>query len=84
MEELMLMMAKMLPENEIITDLKATIDEYLNATGNKAREHAKSMISLNCMLFNLKLGTEKQDIVESIKDLQNHKANAQLFKNKKN
>lgn len=76
MQELFVMMAKIFPEDKI-TEM---IEEDLQAFKLAPSETTKGKLATSCMLFAVKIGTEKRDIADCLKELEHTKNMSKAFK----
>lgn len=79
MEQLFLVLAKIMPEEKLLDDLSEALQNYkiLN------NEETKSKLLINVMFISIRLGTEKKDLMETINDFNQKKKTLELFEDKK-
>jgi len=76
MQELFVMMAKIFPEDKIVE----MIEEDLQAFKLAPSETTKGKLATSSMLFAVKVGTEKRDIADCLKEVEHAKRMASAFK----
>lgn len=76
MQELFVMMAKIFPEDKIAEMIESDLLAFKLAPS----EETKGKLATSCMLFAVKIGTEKRDIVECLKEVKHHERIADTFK----
>lgn len=76
MKELLLAFAKLMPEENMVNELRNALAEY-DASGGSDR--SKQMLGLFGMILSIKFGTEGKDLAEVLTDLKKAEAGMKLM-----